>query len=246
VVAFAEVYIDESGTHDGSPVLCVAGYLFRKRNAVKFAKVWGRILAGYGLPYFRMSDCAHGNGPFAGMDSAKRTEIEKRLIQTIHACAEFGFSITVNEADYEAIVTQRPDIGGAYSFCLHGCLAVISNWRKRTGFRGEIAYFFESGHRDQGQANRIMVEIFTKPAARERMAYGSHSFVDKSKVVPLQPADMLAWLWRNNQIRKLNKVTTSRKDLVALVRPDNKTINYWSELLPQINLSIQQHDGWGF
>src|SRR5438105_4019181 len=30
VMQLAEAYFDESGSHDGSPVLCVAGYIFEK------------------------------------------------------------------------------------------------------------------------------------------------------------------------------------------------------------------------
>ncbi|MDP1874298.1 DUF3800 domain-containing protein [Phenylobacterium sp.] len=245
MAAFAEVYIDESGTHDGSPVMCVAGYLFLKAGANRFTKKWGKVLKREKIPFFHMVDFAPGNSPFDHMHKQKRIEVEKELIATIHDCAVFGFSVTVDEREYNEIITPKPSIGGAYSFCLRGCLAAISDWRKRTNFRGEIAYFFEAGHRDQSEANRIMHEVFQHEEARRRFAYGNHTFVEKTKVVPLQSADLLAWLWRNDFIRGMNNVRVSRADLVALVRPLDKTIAYRRPLLIELEEAITRVGGWG-
>lgn len=33
-MAIIEAYFDESGTHEGSPDICIAGYLFEKGNAI--------------------------------------------------------------------------------------------------------------------------------------------------------------------------------------------------------------------
>ena len=57
-----ETYFDESGTHEGSPVMCVAGYILTKRNAIELAREWNEVLnwaeLPHPLPYFHMSECA--------------------------------------------------------------------------------------------------------------------------------------------------------------------------------------------
>ena len=58
-MALMEAYFDESGTHEGSPFVCVAGYLFEKGNAAALNADWRAMLKGNDLPFFRMSDCAH-------------------------------------------------------------------------------------------------------------------------------------------------------------------------------------------
>lgn len=71
MAAFAEVYIDESGTHDGSPVMCVAGYLFLKAGANRFTREWGKVLKREKIPFFHMVDFAPGNHPFDHMDKPR-------------------------------------------------------------------------------------------------------------------------------------------------------------------------------
>jgi hypothetical protein len=61
-VTISEVYVDESGSDDRSPVLCVSGYLFHAEQSVAFQADWQRLLAEYDLPYFHMVDCAPDPG----------------------------------------------------------------------------------------------------------------------------------------------------------------------------------------
>ncbi|MES1158856.1 MAG: hypothetical protein ABUL42_03075, partial [Terricaulis silvestris] len=42
VAVSLQAYMDESGTDDESPVLCVAGYVFRKKKAKQFCRRWER------------------------------------------------------------------------------------------------------------------------------------------------------------------------------------------------------------
>jgi hypothetical protein len=44
LVTLAEAYIDESGSHDGSPLLCLAGYIFTDRRARRFSRLFQPIL----------------------------------------------------------------------------------------------------------------------------------------------------------------------------------------------------------
>jgi len=62
-----EAYFDESGTHRGSPVMCVAGYLFDSDQAFRLDQEWGATLADFGLSHFHAVDCAHGKGEFESL-----------------------------------------------------------------------------------------------------------------------------------------------------------------------------------
>lgn len=46
---FVEAYFDESGSHKGSPVLCVAGYLIESESAKLLSKEWAEVLGSKGL-----------------------------------------------------------------------------------------------------------------------------------------------------------------------------------------------------
>ncbi len=52
VLVTIEAYFDESGTHAGSPFLCVAGYLFEATKRREFDTEWRTMLADFDLPFF--------------------------------------------------------------------------------------------------------------------------------------------------------------------------------------------------
>ncbi len=70
MVALVEMYADES---ESGGVLAVAAYVYTKEQAFALQQEWTPLLTEYGLPYFRMSECAHGNGVFAKFNKHQRT-----------------------------------------------------------------------------------------------------------------------------------------------------------------------------
>jgi hypothetical protein len=96
VVQIVHAFFDESGSHDGSPVLCVAGYAFQKREARLLAREWDTILMQNDLPFFRMVECAHGNDNFEHFDKPQRIKIQTSLIGIIKRRAAHGFAVSVD------------------------------------------------------------------------------------------------------------------------------------------------------
>src|SRR5271166_6522584 len=109
-----EAYFDESGSHNGSPVLCVAGYIIEKGMCVILESEWGEMLAEFNLPFFRMSACAHGTKPFKELTKDQCIEVEKRAIAIIRQRIVAGIAVTVVPQRYDAIVPQSAESGSAY------------------------------------------------------------------------------------------------------------------------------------
>jgi hypothetical protein len=217
LVTSLKCYFDESGSDDGSPVLCVAGYLFEEEECKKLDLGWKTMLENYQLPYFRMSSCAHGNEPFDHLTKDEHIEAEKTAIKLINNHALLGLAIAINESDYNSWFPRQELTGDAYSFCCWQILAGIRTWIIRNQFRGEIAYFFEAGHKSQSTANAIMQRIFNNPLLRTNYCYAAHGFVDKRKVRPVQTADILAWQQATQVKRWLKNDQRMRLDFQALV-----------------------------
>jgi hypothetical protein len=197
--------------------LSVAGYLFEKDECRKLDLGWKNALEDYNLPYFRMSACAHRKKPFDVLSSQQCIDIEKRMIELINNHALMGLSIVANETDYGTWFPSPNPIGSAYTFCCWQILAGIGVWIKRNNFEGDIAYFFESGHASQGEANSLMTRIFKDQRLKETYRYSSHAFVDKEKVRPVQTADILAWHAATQIKRWLRDIPEKRKDFDALI-----------------------------
>jgi hypothetical protein len=99
VVAFLECYFDESGSHYGSPVLCLAGYLFEKDQCKALDLGWKAVLDRYRLPFFHMTSCAHNQRPFDHLTRDECVEAEKGAIGLINEHAMLGVAAAVNESD---------------------------------------------------------------------------------------------------------------------------------------------------
>jgi len=114
IVMDLECAFDESGTHDGSPVVCVAGYVMEKIQARELDREWNEVLnwdqLPRPLPYFHMSDCAPdpGNGVFAGLSDKLRIQIVSRMIGVIKRRTIKGFAVTVSTDEFAAILVDHP------------------------------------------------------------------------------------------------------------------------------------------
>jgi hypothetical protein len=82
-VPFLEAYFDESGTHDNSPIMCIAGYLFDKENCQALDLAWKTVLDEYELPYFHMVDCAHHSFPFDRLTKDECDKVARKMIALI-------------------------------------------------------------------------------------------------------------------------------------------------------------------
>lgn len=227
-VQFVETYFDESGSHNGSPVLCVAGYIIEKDACVQLDQEWKRVLDEYELPYFRMSSCAHGTKPFDVLSPEQRIAVEKEMIAIMRQHITYGIAVTVQPWSFEALIPKNQNWDDPYTMCAHTCLLAVRNWANQNQYNGKIAYFFESGHRSQSSANSIMDHVFNDPGLRALYRYSSHTFADKKDVRPLQAADLIAWQWfTDEKLRLTKRADHPRADCYELMRgEDGATSKY--------------------
>ena len=214
-MAVMEAYFDESGTHEGSPIVCVAGYLFENGNATALDVAWREMLQEKGLPFFRMSDCAHSTGPFKGWSKSDTTDLATKTIELVKAYATHGFAASVDLDDFHLI----PNLGlfdSAYSFSCLQMLLGVKQWADANKFCGEIAYIFESGALHQSEANVFMNKVFKTPQMMTDFRYSTHDFKGKSEVIQLQCADLLAWHWFTHN-RRIREGKGKRKDFRNLL-----------------------------
>ncbi len=222
--AVANLYFDESGTHDGSKLMSVAGYWFDSEQATRFSRDWAKELKRLGLTHAHMTDCALGFGEYKNLSMALRVKSEKLLIENIRRRTRFGFAITIDPNLYAAIMRHVPAAPSCYSLCLMMLVHQVGRFAAENDYNGRLVYFFEAGHKSSNEANKYLNAIPTHGQEWvEATRYGGHAFVDKRTALPLQAADMLAWQTRHHFERKAAGHPKPRKDLVALVRPFDLT-----------------------
>ena len=191
-----EAYFNDSGSHPTSPVVCVAGYIFDKEQAIKFDREWRAVLNIYHLPFFRMSSFAHGSEPFDNLSPHERATLEGNLIAVINKWMSFGVAITVEPEILTRVLPGDGDSAESpFSYCARFVLTGARRWIDEKKVTGECAYIFESGHRSHDEANDIMNRVYLDARQRKAYRYLSHTFIGKNLATPLQAADVLAWYW---------------------------------------------------
>jgi len=214
-----EVYFDESGTHESSPVICVAGYLFATEQAKHLNREWGETLEEFGVSAFHATDCGNGRGQFKHLLPERRIELTKRIIGIIKRRMEVGFAVTLSESDFNQVTPPTWVMGGPYMICAMYAIAGVSGWADKNSYAGDISYFFEEGDKHEAATSAAIDELCTHPIGKSGFRYRSHAFLPKLGNGPLQAADLLAYEWFREIIRlnDPNNRRPSRKSFDGLL-----------------------------
>jgi Protein of unknown function (DUF3800) len=233
----AQAFFDESGSHEGSPILCVAGYIFLKNDAIKLGHEWRKVLRWKKLPYFHMVDCAHGNGSFANLTKDERIAVETKLIEIIKRFAVQGISVTVDPMEYASFPSKLPTKPGlydnAYALCAQTIMTGIWGFIDTNPLVGKMVYFFEAGHKSRSQADEIMRAMFAVPKHKHNFRYAGHAFVEKQDSPQIQAADLLAWQWYTDR-RHQRQGRPRRKDCASLLQLHHNAIHLGTKELDTI------------
>jgi len=236
-----ECWVDESGTHAGSPVICMAGYIVEKSQARELEREWNAVLnwaaLEHPLPHFHMSDCAPdpGNGAFSGISKSHRKEVVSRLIGVIKRRTILGLAATVAANEYREILAGNPLYPDPYVLTAHMILNGVRTWiNKQAASTRRVAYFFEAGHRASQDADAMIKLLFMNPSLKEQCRYAGHAFVPKLGNPMVQAADLLAWQWLKDR-KNIAEGRKRRADLASLLIHPHGTTHMTPDLLRRID-----------
>lgn len=222
-VAAITMYIDDSGTSPEHEVAVAAGWLSPVRQWKKFEKDWEKAKAVKGDEFdcFHMSECIYSGKKteFKDWDYPKKQRVIRRLRNIIKQRAIKGFCMSVKKKDYNDLVPA--DLRKArgeyhYTWVVRNVLGQIHRWREANNITEPIEYVFD--WMKPGDASRVEIEnafalVEENPDAKKQFGIykGCYHFRDRCEVLPLQAADMLAWLLyrgtlHREEIRKVNEI----------------------------------------
>jgi hypothetical protein len=134
-------------------------------------------------------------------NDAKKKQVIRRLVDITLSRSSRGFCLRVTKADYDAAIpAEKRDIVGRNHFCyaIRAAIGFIEDWRIKNDIRDPIEYIFDRTDHPttKEEIERIFAEAeMTDDALRKYGIYqGCLSFRDKAQILPLQGADILAWL----------------------------------------------------
>lgn len=209
VLVIFEGYFDESGDMEVPPgIFCVSGYFLSSEAAIAMDREWEAVLNAHSIPYFHMVECAHEPpaGVFVGKGKEERSEIVRKFIEIIKRHTVAGVSVFTHGEHFQ-VSDEHPN---AYTECAEACINAIRTFMELSRMGGDIACFFESGHRSKNRIYSVLGEKLKKIGA-------TVTFGEKEKIRLLQCADLLAWqstkYWKDREA----KARPPRKDFLSLV-----------------------------
>jgi hypothetical protein len=231
MASLVEMYADESyGGDETTGPLCLAMYLYEHDQGVLATDEWVRVLNDPDLPrplpFFRMSDCAHAQGVFEGMED-HCDRIARKMIPIPRSRSIVGFAATVDQGDFAKIMPASAGYKNPYTFLAQMCLGFIQEWIKKNDYSGSILYNFEDGHKHKPDVDRIMEEVKTGKSPIRAASYGGHAFVPKVKMPLLQSADLLAW-HSFTDFKRRARGERMRRDYKALARRGVDKVQRWT------------------
>ena len=199
-------YLDESGTHDASPISVMAGYLGTAAQWRALDADWTALLLAWGVRHVHAVDLFKRTKQFRKWPAARVNAFAVQLDGLIARHLELGFSIVVRDDDYRKIYVEgarprRSRLDSKYGVCFRACLAFAPSYiaselklvgeAKRTQ-KTTINFALEDGHRNVGDARRLF-NLFKADALPEWQHLVGDFDVAKKNSSGAQAADFLAY-----------------------------------------------------
>jgi hypothetical protein len=199
------VYLDESGTHDQSPISVMAGYVGTAAQWERFGQSWSTLLISAGIQHVHAVDLFKRTKQFKGWTAGDVNAFAVNLDGIIAAHLQLGFSVVVRDDDYRTVYrsgapTRLPQ-DSKYGVCFRGSLAFapsyIASELKALAdpkfAQGVVMDFvLEDGHRNVGDARRLFTMFKADALDEWRELVGTFDVV-KKPAPGAQAADFLAY-----------------------------------------------------
>lgn len=194
-------YMDESGTHDGSPVMTMGAALGNVAQWRKFQTRFDRLKRDHKFKVFHAKEVSKRQGEFAGWTEMQSALLFRDLEKLIHESLMFvnAFALTPEVyATYKTELHKKVRVDSKYGLAFRVCLIdLISEVARRFDHHKKFSetrlhVVCESGHANAGAVLEIFSEI-KKELKEGASLLGTITFADKNQCDPLAVSDSTAY-----------------------------------------------------
>jgi len=159
-------YLDESGTHDGSPLTVMGGVLARAEQWRDFEKKFSQLQTEYGFRVWHTKKFKRKAGDFKGWTDEKCSDLYWAMGKISSIGLTDIVALTLENASYEADykagdLPRRARLDTKYGLCFRYCLVHLVREvlkRRRRNKVPPLHIVLEAGHANFGDAERIFLE----------------------------------------------------------------------------------------
>lgn len=186
-------YLDESGTHEGSPQATVAGLLMNRDDFLMLDALWNDLMLRHKIqPPLHMKEFGE-HGRHGHLNYEERFPLFSDISKLINCHKIMSVAATLSHSQYKTIV--HPEIQkkmSIYSLCFMLCVHRIHLDVEQKGIPDKIAYFVEQGNEYQHHILKAHDGMIRMQENNMYLHVGSLRFADKNNCA-LQAADVIAW-----------------------------------------------------
>jgi hypothetical protein len=190
-------YFDESGTHAGSEITAMAGFLGNDRQWRNFEKRASKLFARFRVDIFHTIDVRRSDKDFEGWSVDRKIEFLDEFQHIINDALEGGVASIIKDADYKYYLSlpwprkARRDskYGILFRACLSQTVETVSNIQN--AWEPRLHTVVEDGARNAGDVVRIYDWI--KSRVRAPRGVAGLTFDSKKTCLPLAAADLFAY-----------------------------------------------------
>jgi hypothetical protein len=233
-------YLDESGTHGGSPVAVMAGYSVLPDDWLAFELDWQAMLDAFCIPALHMAEFVPPAG-LSWMPMEIRLKLFYRAVQIIATHTQFGVGSIVDVAKFDRVC--RPHFGhdqfSPYGACFLCVCCLNAIWGKYANYGEPIAYMVDEGN---AQANHVFTAHLALKAMQKEsiidFRIGTLAFESDDEYGTLQAADFLAYLIRNRRMNLLLDEYNPVLDTLLTLKHHEVPAEFPEEVLQDIVLVL--------
>lgn len=223
-----QVYTDDSGDA-GSIAAFMAGFLSSADRWAAFSDAWKSVLDEKPvLEYFKMSEAASRKGQFYGWSKERCKERLTRLVEVTLNYVDLGIVTSIKTSDYKSIWKHRFNKGSdsLHFLLFHGIIARVVYHQLSFNDLQPVEFIFDEQGKESTKAleewDRIL--SYRDPAVRSILKSRPMHRSDKD-VLPLQAADMFAWM-QDRRFHSKNQEDVSKtgplsklSEIPVIIRP---------------------------
>ena len=188
-------YLDESGTHDGSEAVAVAGFISNTAKWEALSEDWSRALAEWEIDYFHMSDFENYQQQFSSWTEVQHRDRLNYLLGLIkqYTMQSVGYVLPMEAFDRIVSEEAKGVCGDAYGMAALGCWWTVAKLAKQPQNDGYINYVMDRKSKGSGP----LLQIYRSGSKVDQWSDDTRIrgllFHDKEDFPPLQAADIMAY-----------------------------------------------------
>jgi hypothetical protein len=226
LLAMITGYFDDSGTHEQSEIVLVAGLFGTEARLESLDRNWRQHirnpLGGRKPPLrrFHAFDCNASQGEFAGWSRTETDYFCHQLRSTIIEADVAAYGVAIARKDWDELGTgdARTVLGSAEGHCIRNCFVSALGWAQTNTFDPKMTFVFDTRPSPIKRDAAIIANAFERCVMQPKPV--GVAFLNSYDIAPLQAADLLAWeLYQHaNDILRDGMVLPRRKEMDHLTK----------------------------